>query len=60
MSTLQDLFSRDPLECSDADIEALVADYRSKRHLYALGDQKAGNVKPKAGTKLNIKLALNT
>lgn len=62
MNTLEELytriFSKDPLDCTDADLEAIVADFRSKRHLYNLGDKKAGSTKAKAngGLKLSIKL----
>lgn len=64
MNTLEELYTRiftkDPLEFKDNDpeIEAIVADFRSKRHLYNLGDKKAGSTKAKAsnGLKLSIKL----
>lgn len=38
-------FMLDPLRCTEADIEAIVADFRSKRHLYNSGVAQAGNTK---------------
>lgn len=45
MTDLAELFARDPLHCADKDIEDLVAQYRSMRKQFTLGDMKAGTVK---------------
>lgn len=54
-TTLLMLFSKDPLECTDQDIEAIVADFRSKRHLFNQGVTQAGSTKK---TTSAIKLSL--
>lgn len=51
-----DLFSKDPRLCCDADIEALVADFRAKRHLFNAGAAQAGSTKKLAS---DVKLSLN-
>lgn len=48
MTTLPEtfeLFTKDPRLCSDRDIEALVADFRAKRHLFNTGAAQAGSTK---------------
>lgn len=53
---IYEIFTGDPLQKSETDIEALVADFRAKRHLFNLGDQKAGTTKaPKSDVKLSLK-----
>lgn len=65
---LAELFSRDPLTLTRADITQLVTELRSRRGQFTLGAQKAGSMKaPSAkakatselGAKLGIKLDLS-
>ncbi len=46
MSDLTELFSRDPLKYSKADIQQIIAVYREKRKLFNTGGTLAGKVKP--------------
>jgi hypothetical protein len=57
MSTIAELMAKDPLECSQQDIEEIVKDFRSKRHLFGVGDQKAGSTK-KITSAVKLKLSL--
>lgn len=66
---LAELFARDPLSLEKKDIAAIVEALRQRRGQYALGAQKAGNMKqPSAkakaaaelGSKLGIKLDLSS
>jgi hypothetical protein len=45
MSDLSELFSRDPLELSDQDIDAIIIALRESRVKFMNGDKKAGSVK---------------
>jgi hypothetical protein len=62
MSTLDDLyqkiFYKPPLESTEADLQAIVQDFRSKRHLFNLGDKKAGSTKKVKEGALSLKLDL--
>lgn len=66
MSDLQDLFSRDPLEYSEKDIDQIIEEFRARRKQFNLGNVKAGSAKLTAkqkesaelGAKLNLKLEL--
>lgn len=56
MSDLTELFSRDPLKYSKADVAALIAAYREKRKQFNAGATMAGKAKvitPKAQALLN-------
>lgn len=44
---LNELFLRDPLSYSDADIDRIVAEHRDRRTRFNLGDTKAGSAKPR-------------
>ncbi len=64
MTDINDLFSRDPLNHTDENIDEIIAEFRSRRHLYKAGpaNPKAGSVvltdKQKAATSLKIELKL--
>jgi hypothetical protein len=66
MSDLQELFSRDPLEYSEKDIDQIIEEFRARRKQFNLGNAKAGSAKLTAkqkeaaelGAKLNLKLEL--
>lgn len=47
MSDLATLMERDPLSLTTDDIDQVIKDMRAKRHLFNLGDTKAGTVKTK-------------
>lgn len=42
-STLMELLSRDPFDCSRQDIDGIVEYYRGKRQQFVLADLKAGS-----------------
>lgn len=44
---LQELFSRDPLKLTKADIATIVDEMRKSRHQFNAGNLKAGSTKPK-------------
>lgn len=56
MTDIQALFDRDPLECTDSDILALINEYRKRQSMFKAGDLKAGSSKPKDAkpAKFNI------
>lgn len=43
---IAELFSRDPLEHSDKDLDMIIAKLRESRSQFALGNAKAGSMKP--------------
>lgn len=47
MSDIQTLFDTDPLQLTDRDFEAIIAEYRKNRHAFNMGNAKAGSTKPK-------------
>lgn len=52
------LMDRDPLELTDGDIDAIVADLRSRRKAYNSGAAQAGNTKkPTAAQKKKAEAA---
>lgn len=51
---LQELFSRDPLQLTKADISTIVEEMRRSRHQFNLGNMKAGNTKPKTEKQKQI------
>lgn len=42
-----ELFSRDPLGYSEADLDLIIAEMRKSRGAFNLGNVKAGSTKPK-------------
>jgi phage tail tube protein FII len=58
-SALAELFSRDPVKCTDQDIAALVAAYRDRRKQFDLGNMKARSSKPATGKAAAITKAIN-
>ena len=50
MTDINELFSRDPLKHTNADIDEIIAEMRKRRHLY-----KAGPAQPKAAVTLTDK-----
>lgn len=57
MSEIAELYAKDPMELTKTDIDALIADLRSRRHKLKLGDKNAGRTtpNPKALANLDIK-----
>ena len=45
MSDIAELFARDPLNLSRADIDAIITYYRSARANFILGEKQAGSTK---------------
>lgn len=45
MTDLAQLFAADPLSLSKDDISTIIAEMRSKRHQFNLGNMKAGSTK---------------
>ena len=43
---MAELFRRDPLSYSEADLDAIVARFRESRKQFDLGNKKAGSTKP--------------
>lgn len=54
MSDISELFSRDPLTLTDADIDKIVEDFRSRRHLFNAGHKAAGSTKPKTQKQKDV------
>jgi hypothetical protein len=44
MSEIAELYARDPLELTESDIEALIADLRKRRANFKKGNKTAGKV----------------
>ena len=51
MSDLQELFRRDPFDCSKQDDEKIVEAFRARRAQFNLGNISAGNVNKKLTAK---------
>lgn len=47
MTDLAELYARDPLQYTKADITEIVTSLRAQRAQYTLGNMKAGSAKPK-------------
>lgn len=57
MSDLSELFSRDPLNLTTSDIDAIIARYRQAREQYLAGGKAAGATKTVAkGDKQKLSL----
>lgn len=65
MTDIAELFARDPMKLTDADISSIVEEMRKSRHAFNAGNAKAGSTKPKTekqkqvaalADKLQIKL----
>lgn len=48
MTDITELFSRDPLELSDQDIDSIIEEMRKKRHLFNSGPAPKAPKKPAA------------
>lgn len=64
MNDLAELFARDPLTLTDANITTIIEEYRKSRHAFNAGNMKAGSTKPptekqKAMSSLADKLEIN-
>lgn len=46
MSDLAELFARDPLQLSNADLDTIIAKMRAMRASFNAGNMKAGSTKP--------------
>lgn len=57
---LSELFSRDPLEYSTQDLDAIVAELRTKRKQFENGIPAAGSMKPKTETQKRAASLINT
>jgi len=51
MTDIQTLMSLDPLQCTDSDIMTIIEEFRKKKHLFNLGNMKAGSTKAPKLTK---------
>lgn len=47
MSDIAELFARDPLSYSEADLDVIISEMRKSRGAFNLGNAKAGSTKPK-------------
>ena len=47
MADIAELFSRDPLSYSEADLDLIITEMRKSRGAFNLGNVKAGSTKPK-------------
>ena len=47
MTDITELFARDPLQLSRADISTIIEEMRKSRHAFNLGNAQAGKTKPK-------------
>lgn len=47
MADVAELFARDPLSYTEADLTTIVEEMRKSRHAFNLGNVKAGSTKPK-------------
>jgi hypothetical protein len=47
MADVAELFARDPLSLTEADLTTIVEEMRKSRHAFNLGNVKAGSTKPK-------------
>jgi len=47
MADIAELFARDPLSLTEADLSTIVEEMRKSRHAFNLGNLKAGSTKPK-------------
>lgn len=47
MADIAELFARDPLSYTEADLTTIVEELRKARHQFNLGNAKAGSTKPK-------------
>lgn len=48
MSDLAELFARDPLQLSNADLDTIIAKMRAMRANFNAGNMKAGSTKPQS------------
>lgn len=67
MTDIAELFARDPLKLTKADLTAIVTRFRESRGQFTLGNKMAGSTKPKTekqkatadiAAKLNLTLDL--
>ncbi len=56
MTDIQELFSRDPLQLTDLDLDAMIAHMRENRKAFKLGNMTAGKM-PTAKQKEALSLA---
>lgn len=53
-NSLDELFSRDPLSLSDADLDKMIALYREKRAVWSQKEQTKAPAKREAPAKLDL------
>jgi len=51
MSTMAEIFRRDPLKLTKDDILSVILEFRSMRHQFKAGNLKAGQTKPKTAAQ---------
>ncbi len=51
MTSITELFARDPLSLSEQDIDIIIAKFRESRKAFNLGNVKAGSTKPPTATQ---------
>lgn len=54
MADIAELFARDPLSLTRADITAIIEEMRKSRHAFNAGNAKAGSTKPKTEQQKQI------
>lgn len=54
MTDIAELFSRDPLELSEQDLDQIIARFREARGQYNRGNAMAGNTKPKTAKQKQV------
>ncbi len=58
MSTLSELFARDPQSYSDQDLDEIIAYFRNSRKQFNAGNMKAGTTKKAPTEKQKASLAI--
>ncbi len=65
MTDITEMFSRNPLDLTDSNIDEIIVEFRKRRHLYNSGPAKLGKTgsltltdKQQAASKLSIELKL--
>lgn len=58
MTDIAELFSRDPLSYSDADLDLIISEMRKSRAAFNLGNMTAGKTKPKTEKQKTVESML--
>jgi hypothetical protein len=54
MTDITELFARDPLDLSKADLATVVAKFRESRKAFNLGNSRAGSTKPPTAAQKKV------